>query len=471
MKSSELWNKLPTAGELLENPRVRSVVDRLNPSVVTARVRGFLDEVRGELSHRAEDAGLPSVAELVERVSRYLTGADAYRVGSAINATGRFRGGPWVSTPLAESAVERMLLVSQDFAASRDPSNADLDGDARLKLCELTGAEAAALFNSHASSIALALQSVPMPKRVIVARGEVTSIDPSVRLTDLASGAGIQLSEVGDADRVTIDDYLASLSGNAPILSRPIRPLARQEEADARPCLKELILAAKGRGAEVIVELDGGALRDIEGVDTRGCPSVQAAIEWGAQLVLVRGDGLIGGPACGIVLGNAEAVARLLNRPIASAHRIDAARAAALAATLELHGDPGRARLAIPTLALATTPVENLRSRAERLAPQIEASAMVAEVTAVELPAGSPSGLPCQAASWGICLRPAEMNVERLAEKLLSRNPAIRGIVKKDELLLDLRTVFPRQDLGLVAAFGTEEPVSSTEDPVAAPAE
>jgi L-seryl-tRNA(Ser) seleniumtransferase len=234
--------------------------------------------------------------------------------------------------------------------------------------------------------------------------------------------------------------------------------------------LKELILAAKGRGAEVIVELDGGALRDIEGVDTRGCPSVQAAIEWGAQLVLVRGDGLIGGPACGIVLGNAEAVDRLLNRPMASAHRIDAARAAALAATLELHGDPGRAALAIPTLALATTPVENLRSRAERLAPQIGASAMVSEATAIELPVG-PSGLPFRAASWAIRLRPAGMSVERLADKLRGQNPAVRGILKTDELLLDLRTVFPRQDLGLVAAFGAEDPTSSAEDPVTAPAE
>ena len=51
---------------------------------------------------------------------------------------------------------------------------------------------------------------------------------------------------------------------------------------------------------------------------------------------------------------------------------------AALAATLRLYQDPETAEQRIPLLILLTTSLENLRNRAERLAPQLAACAVVA---------------------------------------------------------------------------------------------
>ncbi|TWT72716.1 L-seryl-tRNA(Sec) selenium transferase [Posidoniimonas polymericola] len=462
MKTSDLWKKLPTAAELLENPRVKSVVDRLHPNVVTAQVRTFLDDVRADLAHRAEEANVPSFSELAERVSRYLSGADSFKVGGAINATGRFRGSPWVSSPLPEAAVERMLLTAQDFTLSVGDgglSNGHADQDACRLLCELTGAEAAAVFSSHPAAIELALRTQTSNNSVVIARGEVGTIDAPCRLTDLATAANVSLLEVGAADSVNANDYERALDGRPATVLRmgsTVNPLSA-----CRPALEELVQTAKRSGGSVVVELGGAALRPLAGLEPL-LPSLQEAIHTGADLVLARGDGLIGGPECGIAVGATAAVERLLGSPLLATCRATGRQAGALAATLQLHATPERAELSVPVLSLVTAPIDNLKSRAERLAPQLDAAPQYS-AEAVEL-AGSPiGGLPICLPSWGIRVRPTESTAEALSRRLLERSPAVAAEVEGDSLLLNLRTVFARQDLDLVAAFEGNDSAGSDE--------
>ena len=55
--------------------------------------------------------------------------------------------------------------------------------------------------------------------------------------------------------------------------------------------------------------------------------------------------------------------------------------------------------------------------------------------------------------TWCVALRPAKMTVDRLADALRSGTPAVVGRKKDDRLLLDLRSVLPRQDTQLWAAL------------------
>lgn len=52
-----------------------------------------------------------------------------------------------------------------------------------------------------------------------------------------------------------------------------------------------------------------------------------------------------------------------------------------------------------------------------------------------------------------IALRPAAVNVDRLATALRQGTPSVVGRVQSDRLLLDLRSVLPRQDTQLLAAL------------------
>ena len=68
---------------------------------------------------------------------------------------------------------------------------------------------------------------------------------------------------------------------------------------------------------------------------------------------------------------------------------------AALAATLRLYRNPAVYRRAVPVWQLLLAPLENLKLRAERLAPQLAESALVRQAEAVQtttLAAGD--GLP-----------------------------------------------------------------------------
>ena len=63
--------------------------------------------------------------------------------------------------------------------------------------------------------------------------------------------------------------------------------------------------------------------------------------------------------------------------------------------------------------------------------------------------------------TWGVAVKPARDNVDALATRLRNGLPAICGRVQNDALLLDLRTVFPRQDAQIVQAVYALTPKTS----------
>jgi L-seryl-tRNA(Ser) seleniumtransferase len=128
---------------------------------------------------------------------------------------------------------------------------------------------------------------------------------------------------------------------------------------------------------------------------------------------------------------------------------------AALAATLRLYRQGELAREAVPLLQLWTISVENLQNRAQRLAPQLAACGAIGSAEALPSTARlTQSALPPrQLASWSIALTPAAgWSLDRLASALRTSRPSVIGKLEGERLILDLRTVFPRQDQELVAA-------------------
>jgi L-seryl-tRNA(Ser) seleniumtransferase len=194
----------------------------------------------------------------------------------------------------------------------------------------------------------------------------------------------------------------------------------------------------------------------LEGIGPADEPAAAGSLQAGADVVILAGNALLGGPACGIVLGSRPLVQSMTRCPIAGALAVDKLTLAALAATLRLWRDPDKARRAVPLVGLLGTSIENLQNRAERLAPQLAATAAVAEAEVIQAttylagPAVPSHALPTRR----IAIKPAGMSVERLAAGLQLGTPPVMGIVEEGRLLLDLRSVIPRQDQELVEAFG-----------------
>ena len=133
----------------------------------------------------------------------------------------------------------------------------------------------------------------------------------------------------------------------------------------------------------VIHDIGSGALIDFSKYGITGEPIASESIKAGADLVLFSGDKLLGGPQCGIVAGRKGMVQQVLKHPRMRAVRVDKLTLAALAATLRHYRDPEEAERSIPLLMFLSTPLDNLKNRAERLAPQLAACPAVASAEAI----------------------------------------------------------------------------------------
>jgi L-seryl-tRNA(Ser) seleniumtransferase len=453
LKPPDLLNRLPSVSELLEKPPIRKLVDRWNRTAVSGSVRTFLDELRSDLQRRASD--LPSVRELAERAARYVVSQQQQSLGVAINATGKLWGPPWTGSPLADPALERVMALGREFASQLRSSGSYRDGDLERMLCNFTGAQAAVALHSYSSALWLTLATLAADREVLISRAEVAAIELGEPLPDLVKAAAACLKEVGTTNRTAGRDYETAVSPRTGALLKLSSEDFRIVGDTTSTELDELVALARDRELFLIDALGGAPLTPPP--DSLGWPqrSAQASVAAGASLTLLRGDGLLGGPACGILLGFRESVERVARHPLFAALQLDSLRAAALKATLECYDGASPNLQALPVWQCLTAPIENLRNRAERLAPQLAqldaiASAVAGETRSPIVGAVSrDGGMP----SYGVILTPADGNARGLSDRFSQASMPIIGRVEGEQFVLDLRTVFPRQDRLLVEAI------------------
>jgi L-seryl-tRNA(Ser) seleniumtransferase len=206
-------------------------------------------------------------------------------------------------------------------------------------------------------------------------------------------------------------------------------------------------------GATVIVDGGGARLRRDTPAYGDAAPSVEELVASGPEIVVFDAAGFVGGPVAGVAVGKKAALERLDATLAARIDATDPAIDAALAATLRLFERPGDLRFTHPLHQLLDAPVDNLRTRAERLAARIAALDGIASATALERHSGPRGGV-----SWAIRVEPAAGTPEELRGRLAAGDPAVLGVAADSGVILDLSTVFPGQDSALVAAIGPERP-------------
>lgn len=455
---THLLRNLPSVNELLESPPLKGLVSRVSHNVVVTRVRSFLDDMRSEIQATAAEAKFPDIKELAQRIAERILEAEKPRLRPVINATGVLLHTGLGRAPLAEEAIVEMAAMARDYASVE----LDLASGQRSQrvvaveglLAELSGAEAALVVNNNAGATMLALASLANCREVIVSRGQLIEIGGSYRLPEVMETSGAILREVGTTNKTRTEDYQRAIGDcTAALLLVHPSNFVVAGFTESVP-LADLVKLGRLKGLPVIHDIGSGALIDFAQFGFADEPMAAASIKQGADLVLFSGDKLLGGPQCGVIVGRRELVEQIARHPLTRALRVDKLTLAALAATLRLYRDPEQAKRRIPLLQLLSAPLDNLRTRAERLAPQMAASKAIASADAVEdvtyLGGGA---VPTQKlATWCVALTPAEMSVDRLAARLRTGQTAVVGRVREERLYLDLRTVFPRQDLDLVAA-------------------
>ena len=429
--------------------------DPRESDALLAIVRAVIEDERSRLADRRPPRTIHQLADAAVEARERL--ADPLRSGltPVLNATGvilhtNLGRAPWPEAAIAaamRTAGGYSLLEFDQAAGRRGPRFRAVEGH----LIALTGAEDALVTVNNAAALALAV-GLAGRRGVAVSRGELVEIGGGVRIPEIVRRTGARLIEVGTTNRTRTADFEAPLAeGRATVVLRVHPSNFSQAGFVESPDPVSLARLVHGHGAILVDDVGSGALLDTTAFGLAYEPMPRDRITAGADLVTFSGDKLVGGPQAGLIVGRADLIARIRRDPLARAVRPDKVTLAAVAATLGLYR-AGRATTDIPVWRMIAETRESLGARAGALVAGLPAHA--GEVVSVSLMMSAVGGgsLPGQLLeSVGLVVRGPSPNA--LAARLRAGDPPIIGRVEGGALLLDLRTVDPRDDAALVGAL------------------
>ncbi|HEY2377058.1 MAG TPA: L-seryl-tRNA(Sec) selenium transferase [Gemmatimonadaceae bacterium] len=441
---------LPSVNTLLEMPGMHALLERAPRASVVDAVRAVIDAARvGDGAPHDEDAWVAAVDRELARIVRP-------SLRPVINATGVVLHTNLGRAPLPEAAVAAIASVASGYSNLEYDIETGARGSRYVHcaalLRELTGAEDALVVNNCAAALVLALNTFADRRGAIISRGEMVEIGGSFRIPEIMERSGARLVEVGTTNRTHVDDYRRALGDPNAIgaLLKVHRSNFAIEGFVAEASVAELQPIAVGAGVPIIHDLGSGLLISLEAFGLTGEPTAREALSAGATLVTMSGDKLLGGPQAGLIVGERDAIASLRRNPLARSYRVDKLTLAALEATLALYREPAQAMRDVPVLAMLGASIDGLRRRAQALSDALGAFAGFIEIADSEASVGGGAFPTAKIPSVALSLArdaTALENTLRLGER------AVIGRVAEGKMLLDVRTVLPRDDRALATAL------------------
>lgn len=488
--------RIPSLSDILENSTVKSLLDKISHGEIVSTSLSVLDELRIRARIIASERTLPSVTELGELVVRRITQGDPTNIRVVVNATGEILPEALSPAPMADEAIREMVEVAGNHCAMGtafsgwDVNRQEMAVEKMIQ--RITGAEAAIVTNNEAGALFLLLSALGNQKtadnpltdkafssldhnlktrsEVAVARCHVyESPRRGYRFSQIVEAAGWSLRETGSVNRTLVSDYRAVMGENTALCFYAF-PLYYAITGSAEcSTWEEVIRVTHEMKIPFLAGLGGGTLLELETLTGSKCGitgsvadiSAKKLISGGADMVLIRGDGLLNGPGCAILLGRASLIQACREHPLAACVLPDGRMMASLEATLKRYSNIPQMAAELPVVQLLDASIENLRHRAQRIKKRLEALDIISEVTVRETQ-NTPLGCIGKTGTWNtvqLIIRPASTSKDTasdtvsMAARLASGNPAVWGLVEDDCLVLDLRSVLPRYDHTLASVF------------------
>jgi L-seryl-tRNA(Ser) seleniumtransferase len=450
------FRDLPSVNDVLDAPPVQELAGEHSHEVIVDAVRAELVDLRRRLGQGESVDGQASAGEVAARVVERIGQDLQPKLRAVINATGIILHTNLGRAPVADEAAKAA------YEAARGYLNLELDLETgkrssrqaaiRPWLCRLTGAESATVVNNNAAATVLTLRALCRDKEVILSRGQLIEIGGSFRIPEIMAVSGAILREVGTTNITRLSDYERAISPTTAALMQVHTSNYRVSGFTRSVPLTDLVGLGKKHGLLVIDDVGSGALLDFARFGFQGEPVARASIAAGADVVLFSGDKLLGGPQAGIIAGRKELIQKIEKDPLMRAFRTDKMTLASLEATLRLYLNEERALRQVPALRMLAVPLDELRQRAEALATRCRDIDGLTHVEVRQDVAYVGGGsLPDQAMkTWVVEIEALGLSDAVLSYRLRTGTPAVMGRVRDGRVVLDLRTIFPRQEADLV---------------------
>ena len=442
-------HQLPSVDELLRSQAASSLLAQFNHTMLVTGVREVLQELRDQYQ---SGVPLPDGGQILKAVEKKISGWFAPTIKPVINASGVILHTNLGRAPLSTAAMQAITAASQSYSNLEY----DLEKGERGKrtvhteqlLVRLSGAESALVVNNNAGAVLLVLTVLAKRKRVIISRSQLIEIGGGFRVPDVMEQSGAKLVSIGTTNRVHLTDYQQALQQPAALVLCAHSSNFRIIGFSSEPELKEIANTTHAVGLPLVYDLGSGALLDTAQFGLAHEPTVQDALQAGADIVCFSGDKLLGGPQAGIIVGRKDLLDKIKKHPLARALRADKVCLAGISATL-LHYLKGEALECIPVWRMISTPLEEIRDRAEQWQSALGQGQVIPGQSMVgggSLPGES---LP----TFLLALTPR--HPDQFLKRLRQFPVPVIARVEKDQVVFDPRTVLGGQDEMVIQSLKT----------------
>jgi len=468
---TDMFRMIPAVDRLLDSPDLKDISACYPRNLILRAINEVLDELRKEIGKDSDITGpsalsIGTVSGLVKKRLELISRSSLRQV---INATGVVIHTNLGRSILAQRAIEMFRPLTGGYSnleydleqGKRGIRYAHVEGI----LKELTSAEAAMVVNNNAAAVLISLETLAKDREVIISRGELVEIGGSFRIPDVMKKSGAKMVEVGTTNKTHIEDYEEVIGPETALILKAHKSnfqiLGFAEEVE----ISRLSELGKKYGLPVMEDLGSGCLVDLSRYGLKKEPTVQEALEAGADLVTFSGDKLLGGPQAGIILGRQDLVEDIKRNQLNRALRIDKLTLLALEQTLRIYRDEVVALKEIPTLRMICEPYSTLKKKAGRLRRKI--GNLHSGNFDLDLADGNSKvgggALPMTDLPTRLLLMiPKKISARFMDEWLKSYDPPIIVRVDQDKVVLDIRTI---QDNEIEIVAGAVKELASTIGP------
>ena len=370
-----------------------------------------------------------------------------------INATGTVLHTNLGRSPNNMSFSGRYTNIEYDLTTlSRGKRNEYLS----VLMNNLIRSEDIAFVNNNASSLFLSLKAISKShnvQNVIISRGEIIEIGGSYRLPEIINETDLNLVEVGTTNKTKLSDYKKSLDKypNSLIL-KVHRSNFSINGFTEDVSIAELAELKNKYNVFLLHDLGSGLVIDKKFLEVNDLsifkdePFVQDSLSAGADLVMFSGDKLFGSVQSGMIAGNESLINEIKNYSLFRTYRCSPITLFELQETVIKYLNKNEKE--IPFWNLITKPYSSLEERCKFIAKSISFSTTIEKGESV-IGGGT---LPDVTLKSPILLIKNE-KIGNIISKLIKNDIPIVPRIIKDQVCLDLRSVFDNQDAVIVQAL------------------
>ena len=320
----------------------------------------------------------------------------------------------------------------------------------------LIGSKDIAFVNNNASSLFLSLKAISKShniQNVIISRGEIIEIGGSYRLPEIINETGLNLVEIGTTNKTKLSDYRKALEKYPNSLILKVHrsnfsingfteDVSIEELAELKNKFDVFLFHDLGSG--LVIDKKFLKINNISIFKDE--PFVQDSLSDGANLVMFSGDKLFGSVQSGMIAGDDDLVNEIKNYSLFRTYRCSPMTLFELQETVLKYIN--KQEKEIPFWNLITQPYSSLEDRCKNIAKSISFSTSIEKGESV-IGGGT---LPDVTLESPILLINNEKTVDTVNQLIKNDIPIVPRIIK-DQVCLDLRSVFHNQDDIIVQAL------------------